>query len=119
LPFQPATLNIRLSTPNKMFEFLERGIPMVACDFPAIRPIVEAADAGIICDTTSPEAIARAIETLLAEPPERRAARSATERRAAETTYNWAAQAAVLAGLYAGFDGRESGATAASTGQGN
>ena len=119
LPFQPATLNIRLSTPNKMFEFLERGIPMVACDFPAIRQIVEAADAGIICDTTSPEAIARAIETLLAEPPERRAARSATERRAAETTYNWAAQAAVLAGLYAGFDGRESGATAASKGQGN
>jgi glycosyltransferase involved in cell wall biosynthesis len=112
MPFQPATLNIRLSTPNKMFEFLERGIPMVACDFPAIRQIVEAADAGIICDTTSPEAIARAIETLLAEPPERRAARSATERRAAETTYNWGAQAAVLTGLYSGFDGRERGATA-------
>jgi glycosyltransferase involved in cell wall biosynthesis len=112
MPFQPLTLNIRLSTPNKMFEFLERGVPMVACDFPAIRQIIEASDAGIICDTTSPAAIARAIETLLAEPPERRAARSATERRAAETTYNWGAQAAVLTGLYAGFDRRRNGANA-------
>ena len=85
---------------------------MVACDFPAIRQIIEASDAGIICDTTSPAAIARAIETLLAEPPERRAARSATERRAAETTYNWGAQAAVLTGLYAGFDRRRNGANA-------
>ena len=59
MPFQPLTLNIRLSTPNKMFEFHERGVPMVACDFPAIRQIIEASDAGIICDTTSPAAIAR------------------------------------------------------------
>lgn len=115
MPFQPLTLNIRLSTPNKMFEFLERGVPMVVCDFPAIRQIVEDADAGIVCDTTSPEAIARAIETLLAEPPERRAARQASERHAAETKYNWGAQAAVLAGLYAGFDPARAKAAPAAT----
>jgi glycosyltransferase involved in cell wall biosynthesis len=98
-----------------MFEFLERGVPMVVCDFPAIRQIVEEADAGIVCDTTSPEAIARAIETLLAEPPERRAARQASERHAAETKYNWGAQAAVLAGLYAGFDPARAKAAPAAT----
>ena len=114
MPFQPATLNIRLSTPNKMFEFLERGVPMVACDFPAIRQIVEEADAGIVCDTTNPQAIATAIETLLGESPARRAKRRASERRAAETRYNWEAQAAVLAGVYAGFDqGRARGARSA------
>ena len=86
MPFQPATLNIRLSTPNKMFEgSMERGVPMVACDFPAIRQIVEEADAGIVCDTTNPHAIAEAIQTLIDEPPARRAKRAASARRAAET----------------------------------
>jgi glycosyltransferase involved in cell wall biosynthesis len=115
LPFQPATLNIMLSTPTKMFEYLERGVPMVVCDFPAIRRIVEEADAGIVCNTTSPAAIAGAIEELLNEPPARLAARRASARVAAESRYNWQAQAATLVGLYSslgvagaivGVDGR-------------
>jgi glycosyltransferase involved in cell wall biosynthesis len=100
MPFQPATLNIRLSTPNKLFEYLERGVPIVACDFPAIRGIVEAADAGLICDATRPEAIAEAIVALLGEPLARLAARRASARQAAETLYNWRVQSSKLVAIY-------------------
>jgi glycosyltransferase involved in cell wall biosynthesis len=110
LPFQPATLNIKLSTPTKMFEYLERGVPMVACDFPSIRQIVEEADAGIICDTTRPDAIASAIRELLGEPPERLAARRFAARKAAETKYNWQAQADTLAMLYRKLEVGDKGA---------
>ena len=40
MPIQPSTLNHRLSTPNKLFECLAAGVPVVVSDFPEMRRIV-------------------------------------------------------------------------------
>ena len=36
MPIQPTTLNHRLTTPNKLFEALAAGVPVVASDLPGM-----------------------------------------------------------------------------------
>lgn len=101
IPFQAVDRNNVLATPNKLFEYLAAGIPMIVSDFPELRRIVTETGAGLAVDTTSPRSLAAAITDLLEEPPDRRASRRASAQRAFETTYNWQAQAE---GLLAAYD---------------
>lgn len=100
VPFQAVDRNNVLGTPNKLFEYLALGVPMVVSNFPMMRRIVTDTDAGIAADTTSPRALAAAITSLLDEPAERRALRRVSVRKAYETTYNWQAQAVGLVAAY-------------------
>ena len=118
MAIQPSTLNHVLSTPNKLFEALAAGVPVVASDFPAIREIVVgngkdttrstgdglvATDLGVLCDPTDPQAIAGGIARILALPPADRAALRARCRGAAESRWNWERESAALVDLYAGL----------------
>lgn len=67
--YQP-TPNVTVSEPNKFFEFLSAGIPLIASNFPIWRDFVEAHGCGICVDPTDPEAIAEAIAHLLDHPKE-------------------------------------------------
>jgi glycosyltransferase involved in cell wall biosynthesis len=100
IAFQPVDRNNVLGTPNKLFEYMEAGVPMVVSDFPEMRRIVTETGAGIARDTSSHESLAVAIKELLAEPKEQRAARRRSARVAAETTYNWAVQSQQLLRIY-------------------
>lgn len=95
----PTELNFVLSTPNKLFECITAGVPVLASDFPEMRRIVVGEGIGDVCDPTDPLGIAEAIGRLLGAP-ERLAAMRARERSVARTTYNWDAQAASLVALY-------------------
>jgi glycosyltransferase involved in cell wall biosynthesis len=64
----PISENNRMSLPNKLFQCMAAGIPVVANDFPHIREIVEGSGAGICVDPTNPAAIAAAIRHLVADP---------------------------------------------------
>ncbi len=100
----PTDLNSRLSTPNKLFESVAAGTPVVSSDLPERRRIVldEAyGPLGVLCDPTDPGAIARAIRSILEAPPEERAAMRARCLRAAHERWNWETQSAGLLSLYA------------------
>jgi glycosyltransferase involved in cell wall biosynthesis len=56
------------SLPNKLFEYLAAGVPVVASDFPTMRTVVDEANAGFTCDPTDHEAIAAAVRAILASP---------------------------------------------------
>ena len=86
--------------PNKLFEYMAAGLPVVASDFPAWRDIVEGNDCGICVDPTDPVAIAGAIEQL-ADQPERRRQMGANGRRMVLEKYNWEAESRRLLDAYA------------------
>ncbi|HEU4671544.1 MAG TPA: glycosyltransferase [Candidatus Limnocylindrales bacterium] len=107
LPIQPTTLNHRLSTPNKLFECLAAGVPVVASDFPEIRAIVGEGETalGALCDPTRPEAIATAIRSLLDLGPDGLCELRARCLLAAHERWNWQAESRALTALYADLVG--------------
>lgn len=59
-------LNDRFCTPNKLFEFMEAGIPICASDLPELRRIVRDCALGDVYDMSTPKAIAHAVTDCLA-----------------------------------------------------
>ena len=102
IPLQPSTLNLRLSTPNKLFECLAAGTPVVVSDFPAMHAIVdnEGSPLGALCDPRQPRSIAAGILSILGlESADRQALRDRCLRAAAER-WNWDHEATRLVSLY-------------------
>jgi len=95
----PTELNQVLSSPNKLFECLTAGVPMIASDFPEISSVVLGEGVGATCDPTNPLLVAQAIRGLLARPEDVEAMRQRGVS-AARRTYNWDAQSARLLDLY-------------------
>ncbi|HWI50357.1 MAG TPA: glycosyltransferase, partial [Rummeliibacillus sp.] len=50
---------------NKLFEYMMAGVPVVACDFPEIKRVVEGEETGICIDSHKPDEIAAAVNKLL------------------------------------------------------
>jgi glycosyltransferase involved in cell wall biosynthesis len=103
MPNQPATENERLSTPNKLFESMAVGLPVVSSDFPERRRIIlgdPAGPLGAVCDPTSPEAIASAIRSILDLPTAEFAALRSRILSAAHERWNWETESARLVALY-------------------
>jgi glycosyltransferase involved in cell wall biosynthesis len=99
----PSTLNHCISTPNKLFESIGAGVPVVGSDFATMRDILLGdpdGPLGAVCDPTSTQAVATAIHSILSMSPADRAALRARCIRAAATRWNWEAQASRLTELY-------------------
>jgi glycosyltransferase involved in cell wall biosynthesis len=105
MPIQPTTLNHRLTTPNKLFEAIAAGVPVVASDLPGMAPIVSATGCGVLVDPTDVAAIGSAIRDVLDAQPERKAA-FAAGIRAAQAEYTWDREMARLLGEYGRLTGR-------------
>jgi glycosyltransferase involved in cell wall biosynthesis len=104
IPLQRSTLNHWLCTPNKLWESLSAGVPVVVSDFPGMRRIVlddPAGPLGAVCDPADPESIAAAIRTIIELSPGDRAALRARCLRSANVRWNWEAESARLVQLYA------------------
>ncbi len=101
---QPIGLNNRYSLPNKLFQYMAAGIPVIATDFQQVRDVVIGSGAGLVADTRSPQRIAEAISTLLSDPA---AARRMGDlgRQAVEARYNWATSERALLQAYASIAG--------------
>jgi glycogen(starch) synthase len=101
MAIQPTSINHRLTTPQKLFEAIAAGVPVVASDLPGMASIVTAHGLGELCDPTDPSSIAAGIRRLVDLPPDERAALRARILRVAHERYAWSAQVRALFGLYA------------------
>jgi glycosyltransferase involved in cell wall biosynthesis len=103
IPYQRSTLNHYLCTPNKLFESLAAGVPVVVSDFPSMGGIAmndPSGPLGAVCDPDDPVSIAAGIRSVLDREP---AARATLRRRcltAAHERWNWETESARLVELY-------------------
>ena len=85
--FHPAPNHID-AQPNKMFEYMSAGIPVIASDFPLWREIIDGNNCGHLVDPLDPAAIAEAIDFLVTNPAEAQLMGS-NGRKAVFERYNW------------------------------
>lgn len=101
---QPVYYNNIMGIPNKLFDCMAAGIPVVASKFPNITEIVEESNCGILVDPTDPQEVADAIIYLMEHPKEAEEMGS-NGRRAVEEKYNWENMEKELLQIYAELDG--------------
>lgn len=61
-------INYRFSLPNKLFDYISAGIPVITGNLPEMRKIVESFDCGFIIHGITPDEISKAIITLRDNP---------------------------------------------------
>ncbi len=87
------------SQPNKMFEYMSAGIPVIASNFSFWRDIIEGTNCGICVDPLQPEEIAKAIDFLI-DNPKKAEQMGRSGQQAVQQRYNWAMEEKKLLNLY-------------------
>lgn len=85
--------------PNKMFEYMSAGLPVIASDFPLWRKIISEADCGLLVDPKDAASIAEALRWILEHPSEAEGM-GRRGRKAVEEMYNWEQESKKLMALY-------------------
>jgi glycosyltransferase involved in cell wall biosynthesis len=102
---QPLALSYELTLPNKLFEYLAAGLPVIATDLPVLGRLVAELGVGETVPPNDPAAIAAAGHRL--------ASRTAREQlaphvEAARRRFTWENERPALVGLYRGLAGHTS-----------
>ena len=92
-------LNHYYCLPNKLFEYMMAGLPVVISDFPEMGKVVREAQAGLLVDPADSVQVAEAIQTLLRDEGLRRTF-SEHGLRAAKEQYNWERESLKLERVY-------------------
>ncbi|MGN7905881.1 glycosyltransferase family 4 protein [Pseudomonas sp. 22373] len=97
--FLPAPNHID-SQPNKMFEYMSAGVPVIASNFPLWRDIIEGNNCGLCVDPEDSQQIAEAIDYLIMNPAHAESM-GVNGQSAVRVKYNWSIEEKVLVELYA------------------
>jgi glycosyltransferase involved in cell wall biosynthesis len=101
---QPSTRNHLLSTPNKLFECLAAGLPVVVSDFQEMRAIVlddPRGSLGEVCRPDDVDDLARAMRAILDLPGDDAEILRARCLQVAHERWNWETEVEGLLRLYA------------------
>lgn len=85
--------------PNKLFEYMALGLPVIASDFPLWKELLEKENCVIFVNPAKPEEIAKAID-LLVTNPNRRKIMGESGRRAIRERFSWELEGERLIGIY-------------------
>jgi glycosyltransferase involved in cell wall biosynthesis len=94
---EPVCLSYRMSLPNKLFEYVAAGIPVLGSDLPAIGALVNEHEIGLVAQPDQVADVASKLSEML-EPQCNARFRIAT-RRAAKRL-NWDRESQLLAAAY-------------------
>lgn len=96
--FLPAKIN-KACLPNKLFEYMASGLPVIASDFELYKEVVDGSQCGITVDPDNIETISNAI-LFLFNNPDIANKMGASGKNAFETRYNWEVEEGKLLDLY-------------------
>jgi glycosyltransferase involved in cell wall biosynthesis len=96
--FHPCPNHIN-SQPNKLFEYMGAGLPIIASNFDLWKQIIEKYQCGILVDPQNPESISDAIKQIL-DKPEEAQAMGKRGCEAVKSEYNWESEEKKLFNLY-------------------
>jgi glycosyltransferase involved in cell wall biosynthesis len=85
--------------PNKIFEYMSAGIPVIASNFPLWKEIVEGSNCGICVNPLNPKEISQAIQYIVDNPKEAETMGKNGEKAVREK-YNWHNEEKKLLALY-------------------
>lgn len=85
--------------PNKIFEYMAAGLPVIGSNFPMWKDLLEQHACGICVDPTKPSEIAAAIEYVKSHPEEADLM-GKNGKRLVQEKYNWKAEEQKLASFY-------------------
>ncbi|QKE65454.2 glycosyltransferase family 4 protein [Aquipseudomonas campi] len=97
-PIENTCLNHYTTDSNKLFEYVQAGLPVIASDLPEIRRIVRQHDLGLLVPEGDNEALADALRCMVGEAQLR--AHHAGCARAAAPALSWEMQEHLLVELY-------------------
>lgn len=103
--FLPAPNHID-AQPNKMFEYMSAGVPVIGSHFPLWKQIIEDNNCGLCVNPEDPDSIARAIDYLI-ENPDVAEQMGRNGQRAVYERFNWDTESNKLIELYKRFGGNE------------
>jgi glycosyltransferase involved in cell wall biosynthesis len=101
IPYQAICLNNFYCTPNKLFEFIAAGLPILASDLPELRRIVSGNGIGQVTDLSSIPSMAASIDRFFQDCDELQVWREALSR--VREQVNWQVEGARLQTLYERF----------------
>ncbi|NDJ75899.1 MAG: glycosyltransferase family 4 protein [Chloroflexi bacterium] len=78
--------NTRAGQPNKLYEAIGAGVPVVASDMFVLRRLVQPHGLGVVCDPNDPGSIADALKSILSEENQEVFRKNV---RAAQQVFNW------------------------------
>ena len=96
--FQPMPNHVD-AQPNKMFEYMSAGLPVIASDFPLWREIIAGAGCGLLVNPLDPRAIANALRWILEHSLEAEVM-GKKGQEAVHNIYNWGRESNQLIDLY-------------------
>lgn len=96
--FQGGFLSYYWTLPNKFFEYVHAGVPVLASDFPETRRLVDRYEIGGVCDPGDPRDIAAKVNDLLSRPEDLARMRDNTAKAAQDL--NWELEREQLVSLY-------------------
>jgi len=85
--------------PNKMFEYMSAGMPVIGSNFPLWKQIIEGNQCGICVDPLNPTAISEAIDYMVTHPEEAEQM-GRNGQQAVQEKYNWSIEEQKLFKLY-------------------
>jgi glycosyltransferase involved in cell wall biosynthesis len=85
--------------PNKMFEYMSAGVPVIGSHFPLWKHIIEGNQCGLCVDPLDPKAIAEAIDYLVNHPIEAEQM-GRNGQKAVQDRYNWGIEEQKLLEFY-------------------
>lgn len=97
-PIENTCLNHYTTDSNKLFEYVQAGLPVVASDLPEIRRVVRAHDLGLLVPAGNSKALTMALNELVADEGKRKY--YAAQSRQAAAVLNWESQEHELLALY-------------------